>query len=71
MRGRVAMSIPEPVSLTVNMMYRPGANHSVISFLASPSCTPGRAARLKKPVADLSVDKDMLQLVIRKDSLGS
>jgi putative transposase len=28
-------------------------------------------ARLKKPVADLSLDKDMLQSVIRKNSLGS
>lgn len=28
-------------------------------------------ARLKKLVADLSLDKDMLQLVIRKNSLGS
>ena len=27
--------------------------------------------RLKKLVADLSLDKDMLQLVIRKNSLGS
>ena len=28
-------------------------------------------ARLKKLVADLSLDKDMLQSVIRKNSLGS
>ena len=28
-------------------------------------------ARLKKLVADLSMDKDMLQSVIRKNSLGS
>ena len=28
-------------------------------------------ARLKKPVADLSLDKDMLQSVIRKNSLGT
>ncbi|MDQ2710943.1 MAG: transposase [Acidobacteriota bacterium] len=28
-------------------------------------------ARLKKLVADLSLDKDMLQTVIRKNSLGS
>jgi len=28
-------------------------------------------ARLKKLVADLSLDKDMLQSVIRKDSLSS
>ena len=28
-------------------------------------------ARLKKPVADLSLDKDMLQPVNRKNSLGS
>jgi putative transposase len=28
-------------------------------------------ARLKRLVADLSLDKDMLQSVIRKNSLGS
>jgi putative transposase len=31
----------------------------------------GENARLKKLVADLSLDKDMLQSVIRKNSLGS
>ena len=32
---------------------------------------PAENARLKKLVADLSLDKDMLQSVIRKNSLGS
>ena len=72
----VAQEALSEIALCSKLIFDAGRNpgksrsvHHTISFQIAQRMR--QHARLKRLVADLSLDKDMLQSVIRKNSLGS
>jgi putative transposase len=71
--GRTAAEVGRQYGVTQHTIYAWKAKYGGMDVSEAQEVTQLREenARLKKLVADLSLDKDALQSVIRKNSLGS
>ena len=71
--GRAAMDVGREMGVSKYTIYAWKAKYGGMEVSEAEEVRHLRDenARLKKLVADLSLDKDMLQSVIRKNSLGS
>src|SRR6202047_4692696 len=71
--GRKAEEVAREVGVSKHTIYAWKAKYGGMEVSEAQEVKQLREenARLKKLVADLSLDKDMLQSVIRKNSLGS
>jgi len=71
--GRSLEDVAREVGVSKHTIYAWKAKYGVmdVSEVQEVKQLREENARLKKLVADLSLDKDMLQSVIRKNSLGS